>query len=125
MKKPKKKNCQCNGCKKWFTEPEVLRHKCKILNMKKSKYKITDYHDFTTKDMPQEARRKLDVGNIWLNRIQCKKCKDIITSNNRHDMKYCKCGAVFVDGGSWYGRAGGKDLKDIIEMHEMFNDIKS
>jgi hypothetical protein len=84
--------------------------------------KIRDYHDFTTKDMPEEERRKLDVGDIWLNRIKCKKCKDIITSNNRHDFKYCKCGAIFVDGGSWYGRRGG-NLSDFKEMIELYDHV--
>lgn len=87
-------------------------------------YDKYDYHTFTTKDMSEVERRKIDVGDIWMNRIQCKKCKDIITSNNRHDYKYCKCKAVFVDGGSWYGRAGGKDLSNIKKMYEMFSDVR-
>ena len=80
-----------------------------------------DYHTFTTKDMPEAERRKIDVGDIWMNRIQCKKCGDIITSNNRHDFKYCKCGACFVDGGSWYGRYGG-EIADIEDLSEPFDD---
>ena len=72
--------------------------------------------------MSVKARRKLDVGDIWMNRIQCLKCKDIITSNNRHDFKYCKCGAVFVDGGSWYGRAGGQ-IADIKMMYEHYTFV--
>lgn len=91
--------------------------------IKKVKYDKFDYHTFTTRDMPKAERRKIDVGDLWMNRIQCKSCKDIIVSNNRHDYKICKCGKVFVDGGSWYGRYGG-DLENIIEMFEFFDDAK-
>lgn len=34
--------------------------------------------------------------------LQCKKCKDVITSKRRHDMVWCKCGAIAIDGGSDY-----------------------
>jgi len=30
---------------------------------------------------------------------QCNKCKQWIYSRARHDMKYCKCGLLGVDGG--------------------------
>lgn len=89
----------------------------------KKQNKPTDYHDFTTKDMSVEERRKLDVGDIWMNSAKCKKCGEVITSNNRHDFKYCKCGAIFVDGGSWYGRRGGADLGDIVDMSVPFDHI--
>ena len=36
---------------------------------------------------------------IVRNRIKCKKCGEIIESTSRHDFKFCKCGAVAVDGG--------------------------
>jgi hypothetical protein len=48
--------------------------------------------------------------------IQCKLCKDIIKSNYRHDFKYCKCGAIFIDGGYDYTRLGG-NLENIKELH--------
>lgn len=41
------------------------------------------------------------------NRARCKKCNDIIESKYRHDFVSCKCGAIFVDGGNDYFRAGG------------------
>lgn len=85
--------------------------------------KTTDYHDFSTKDMPVKERRDIGIGDIWMNRIKCKKCEDIIISNNRHDFKYCKCKSIFVDGGSWYGRAGG-NLEDIEDMIEMFDNLE-
>jgi len=42
------------------------------------------------------------------NKIKCKKCGDIIESTHRHDFKFCKCGAVAVDGGHDYLRRCGK-----------------
>jgi hypothetical protein len=37
-------------------------------------------------------------------RVKCRKCGDIIT--HTHDLVRCKCGAIFVDGGSDYMRCG-------------------
>ena len=54
---------------------------------------------------------------ILTNKAQCKKCKDIIESYDRHDFKYCKCRAIFVDGGRDYLRRGG-EVEDIIELSE-------
>lgn len=39
---------------------------------------------------------------IKINKIQCKKCGDIIESKHRHDFVTCKCGAIFTDGGLEY-----------------------
>ncbi|AQS09703.1 hypothetical protein CLOBY_18340 [Clostridium saccharobutylicum] len=52
---------------------------------------------------------------IYENKIQCKKCGDVIESKTVHDMVWCKCGAVAVDGGKEYLRRTGND-KDIIEL---------
>ncbi|MBS4901626.1 MAG: hypothetical protein KHZ96_03980 [Coprobacillus sp.] len=41
---------------------------------------------------------------IKINKIRCKKCGDIIESKIAHDFKFCKCGAVAVDGGKEYLR---------------------
>ena len=83
---------------------------------------MTDYQEFTKKTTPKDERRNLDVGDIWSNSIQCLDCLDIIRSKNRHDMVYCKCEAVFVDGGSWYQRCGGKDLSKIKSLVEYYDD---
>lgn len=48
---------------------------------------------------------KLD--KVIVNKIRCKKCGDIIESTYRHDFKFCKCGAVVVDGGHGYLRRCG------------------
>ena len=54
---------------------------------------------------------------IKLNRIKCKKCGDIITSENRHDFKWCKCGACAVDGGKSYLKRCG-DINEIEDLSE-------
>lgn len=84
--------------------------------------KVQDYQDFTTIDTSKEQRRKWNVGDIWANQAKCLKCGDIIRSRNRHDYVECSCGAIAVDGGSWYCRRAGK-TEDIEEMSEMYKDI--
>ena len=84
---------------------------------------MTDTQEFTTKDTSVEERRKLDVGDIWANQAKCKKCGDVIRSKNRHDFVSCSCGAISVDGGSWYARRVAIDLNDIEELSENYNQI--
>lgn len=50
-------------------------------------------------------------------KIRCLKCNDIIESKHVHDLKKCKCGACFIDGGDKYTRIGG-DLKYIHWVYE-------
>ncbi len=80
---------------------------------------MTDYHDFTTQEMPLQERRALDVGDIWINAVRCLLCKETIRSCNRHDYVHCRCGNIAVDGGSWYmkrtGGVGG--YEDLSEMY--------
>lgn len=40
--------------------------------------------------------------NLTVGAIQCEKCLDIVFSRNRHDMRYCSCGLVAIDGGRDY-----------------------
>ena len=47
-------------------------------------------------------------------KIQCLICFDVIESKHRHDMRGCKCGACFVDGGSDYMRVGGNTEKILV-----------
>lgn len=42
------------------------------------------------------------MGKILVNKIRCKRCGEVIESTDRHDFKFCKCGAVAVDGGTDY-----------------------
>lgn len=52
---------------------------------------------------------------IIVNKIKCKKCGEIIESKHRHDFKFCKCGAVAVDGGKDYLRRVGNN-EDFEEL---------
>jgi hypothetical protein len=52
---------------------------------------------------------------IISNQVECLKCGDKPWSAHRHDFRYCKCGAVAVDGGMDYLRRLGQptDMKDM------------
>jgi hypothetical protein len=67
----------------------------------------------------------LSNGTIQLilhNKIQCTKCLDIIESVHRHDFKWCKCGAVAVDGGKDYMRRVG-NFEDWVDKSEDVVDL--
>ena len=83
-----------------------------------------DYQTIVTKDTPKAERTKLGVGDVWLNQARCLKCGDVVRSKNRHDFRYCKCGNMHVDGGSWYIKRGAEDLSMIEEQSEFFADVK-
>ena len=61
------------------------------------------------------------MNRIIVNKIKCKKCGDIIESTYRHDFKFCKCGAVAVDGGIDYLRRLGYE-EDYEELSEIEKD---
>ena len=52
---------------------------------------------------------------ILVNKIQCNMCGDVIESISVHDFKWCKCGAVAVDGGHEYMKRCGNP-EDITEL---------
>lgn len=52
---------------------------------------------------------------IVSNQIKCKLCGDTPHSAHRHDFKWCKCGAVAVDGGTDYLKRCG-DLHLVEEL---------
>ncbi len=76
---------------------------------------VTDYHNFTKEDTPEAERRKLNVGDIWVNSTTCNLCGETIRSKNRHDFHFCRCGNVAVDGGSWYSKRSFKNDIDTFE----------
>ena len=59
---------------------------------------------------------------VVVNKAQCRKCGDIIESTHRHDFKSCKCGAITVDGGRDYLKRMAKDLNDVIELSETYEE---
>ena len=63
------------------------------------------------------------MNKIIVNKIKCKKCGDVIESTYRHDFKFCKRGAVAVDGGKDYLRRLG-DEEDYEELSEIEKEDK-
>jgi hypothetical protein len=59
-----------------------------------------------------------------VSKVKCKSCQDIIESTYTHDFKYCKCGSIFVDGGTEYLRMGWPEgnREDWIEILEDDNE---
>ena len=56
---------------------------------------------------------------------KCKKCGDLIWSSYRHDMVWCKCGAIAIDGGEDYCRlTGNLDDMETIEPIDALNFLK-
>ena len=60
------------------------------------------------------------MGKILVNKIRCKRCGEVIESTDRHDFKFCKCGAVAVDGGHDYLRRCGnrENWEELSEIEE-------
>lgn len=59
---------------------------------------------------------------VVINKAQCKLCLDIIESKSGHNFVRCTCGEIFVDGGKSYLRRGAKDLNNIIELSETYEE---
>ncbi len=56
---------------------------------------------------------------IIINKIKCKKCGNIIESFSIHDFKFCKCGAVAVDGGhDQLRRCGNREIWEELSKVE-------
>lgn len=84
---------------------------------------VPDYHNFTNIDTPKKERRRLNVGDIFVNAATCNLCGSYIRSKNRHDFVGCKCGNVCVDGGSWYVKRNFKKEKDFTNDIVHFSDV--
>ena len=66
--------------------------------------------------MNSEKEKELSNDNkILVNKIQCRKCKDIIKSKCFHDFKWCTCKSIAIDGDLEYLRRVG-NLEDIIKL---------
>lgn len=49
--------------------------------------------------------------------IQCESCGDTIYSRARHDMNWCNCGDIAIDGGRNYTKICWKDkMPEIIDI---------
>ena len=60
------------------------------------------------------------MNKIITNKIKCNKCRDIIESFSVHNFKFCKCGAVAVDGGHDYLKRCGnrEDWEELSEIEK-------
>lgn len=60
------------------------------------------------------------MNKIITNKVKCLVCSDIIESTHRHDFKYCKCGAIAVDGGKDYLKRLGEysSWEDLSEFEK-------
>lgn len=83
-----------------------------------------DYHSFTTIETSTAERRRLNVGDWWINAAECRKCGEYVRSKNRHDFVSCSCGAISVDGGSWYLKRSADNLSDVIDKSVRFTHIQ-
>ena len=59
-----------------------------------------------------------DFKVLVINRAKCLKCGDIITSEHRHDFKWCSCKSLAVDGGSAYIKRSFSSPDDYQELSE-------
>lgn len=84
---------------------------------------VPDYHFICDEWTTKEERRKMNMGDIYANAAKCARCGDYIRSRNRHDFRTCKCGAISVDGGSWYMRRSGA-LSDCLDRTVNFKDME-
>lgn len=76
-------------------------------------------------DTPKEVRNRHDIGDIFVNSLQCPSCNHVIISYNRHDFKFCSCGKVSVDGGSWYQHCSWNPEEPFpIDLCQLYNDAK-
>jgi hypothetical protein len=64
---------------------------------------------------PVHLMNQIDTFGCHWNRVQCRRCFDIIESTDVHQLVYCKCKKIAVDGGSAYKRRLGNP-EDILEL---------
>jgi hypothetical protein len=77
---------------------------------------------YAKEELTVRERKAITAGPIRINAAKCKKCDEVIMSNNRHDYKTCKCGNLSVDGGSWYAKRSFKEPDSYEEMLESYKE---
>jgi len=60
----------------------------------------------------------MDNPKILRNRAKCLLCGDIVESTSRHHLSMCKCGSMYVDGGTDYLRRGAADPDKVEDLTE-------
>lgn len=53
-----------------------------------------------------------------MTKIKCKLCKTVVESRYRNEMRYCRCGEIFIDGGEDYLRYGAGDINNVEVVEE-------
>ena len=61
---------------------------------------------------PDDYRLNTHDAVILINRARCVKCNQVVESETRHHFASCRCGQMFVDGGTDYLRRGGKFIEE-------------
>lgn len=64
------------------------------------------------------------IKRIKHNRIQCRKCGDVVESKKVYDFVTCSCKSCYVDGGKCYVHIGAFDMKDVLVLTEYEDDDK-
>lgn len=60
---------------------------------------------------------------IRINQVRCDGCGEVIVSTTRHDLRWCKCRSVAVDGGTDYlRRITGNASASFTELSEYKNE---
>ena len=89
----------------------------------KRKFETTDYHDWVGPDSTKEKCQAINIGEYYINAVECKQCGWYIRSKNLHDYVTCKCGSCSVDGGSHYLKRVGF-FDQMIERSVLFDWAK-
>ena len=56
---------------------------------------------------------------IRINQVRCDRCGEVVVSRHRHDLQWCKCRGVAVDGGADYlRRITGESSASFTELSE-------
>lgn len=57
------------------------------------------------------------------NRAKCKLCNEIIESFHRYDIVKCKCGEIYIEGGSDFYKAGCSDWANFIRIDDNDKEV--
>ena len=60
---------------------------------------------------------------MFVKAIQCEKCGDVVYSRHRHDMRWCSCGNVAIDGGIEYARISWKSGEQPVLLDVDIGDV--
>jgi len=53
-----------------------------------------------------------------MNKARCKLCGTIVESKHRHDLVWCECGEIAVDGGNDYHKGTAKNMENFIRIRK-------